>query len=55
MPQEKYTVNKHPKNGHPIMKGSVLSVNVIDARNLKPAQPGRRFVNSLVKLKIEGQ
>ena len=36
------------------MKGSVLSVNVIDARNLLPKKQGRRLVNAQVKMSIEG-
>jgi hypothetical protein len=37
------------------MKGSVLSVNVIDARNLLPLAANRRFANAQVKMSIEGQ
>ena len=38
-----------------IMKGSVLSVNVIDARNLLPKKQGRRLVTAQVKMSIEGE
>ena len=36
------------------MVGSILSVHVIDARDLVPSQKGRT-ANSLVKMTIEGQ
>ena len=66
-PQEKYTNNPHPYlsqgfvqppegyNTWHIMKGSVLQVNVIDARNLVSKKSGRKYVTSQVKLSIEGQ
>ena len=36
------------------MVGSILSVHVIDARDLVPSQR-TRFANALVKMEIEGQ
>lgn len=55
-PQEKYTKNTHKKfEDWYIMKGSVLSVNVIDARDLVPKAGTRRLANAQVKMSIEGQ
>lgn len=50
---EKLTTTPHPVHaGVYIMQGSMLSVHVIDARDLR--LDGRRAPNTRVNLKIEG-
>ena len=50
---EKSTGNPHPtRQDRHIMKGSTLSVHVIDARNLKSSSG---FANAQVRLQIEDQ
>ena len=52
--QEKSTTNRHFKfTDRFIMVGSILSVHVIDARDLVPSQKNR-FTNAQVKMSIEG-
>ena len=52
---EKKTANRHFKfDKHFIMVGSILSVHVIDARDLVPPQ-SNRLANAQVKMQIEGQ
>ena len=51
---EKKTANRHFKfDKHFIMVGSILSVHVIDARDLVPPQ-SNRVANAQVKMQIEG-
>lgn len=52
---EKYTEQRHFKfTDRFIMQGSILSVHVIDARDLVPAL-GRNFANAQITLSIEGE
>ena len=54
-PKEKKTKNRHLRfNQHFIMKGSLLSIHVIDGRELKAKEKGR-VPNPQVRLSIEGQ
>lgn len=54
-PKEKKTKNRHLRfSQHFIMKGSLLSIHVIDGRNLQSKEIGR-VPNAQVRLSIEGQ
>ena len=50
---EKRTNNRHPVfTEWFIMQNSIISVHIIDARDLRP---GNRLANAQVRLSIEGQ